>query len=163
MTILAQTLKGGGGVDVEFKGVEFKGVNITKTSLYLGNMSSIIDNELANDKSLLSIQKEETDHESSMKSHVGNELYADPVEILDDLNNKNKDKIVIAHLNINHVVNKFEALASIVKDRVHVLLLSETKLDAPFPNGQFLIEGYKNPFRKDRNALWGRLTTLRKK
>ena len=33
--------------------VELKGVNITKTSLYLGNMSSIIDNQLANDKSLL--------------------------------------------------------------------------------------------------------------
>ena len=44
-------------------------------------MSSIIDNEFANDRSLLSIQKEETDHESSEISHIGNELYADPVEI----------------------------------------------------------------------------------
>ena len=143
-------IEGGGGV-------ELKSVNITKTSLYLGNMSSIIDNEFANDKSLLSIQKEETDHESSEISHIGNELCTDHVGILDDLNNKNKDKIVIAHLNINHVVNKFEPLGPIVKDRVHVLLLSETKLDASFRNGQFLIEGYKNPFRKDRNAFGGGL------
>ena len=44
-----------------------------------------------------------------------------------------------------------------MKDRVHVLLLSETKLDGSFPNGQFLIEGYTTPFRKDRNIFGGGL------
>ena len=60
-------------------------------------------------------------------------------------------------MNINHVVNKFEPLSHIFKDKVHVLLLSETKLDETFPLGQFNVYGYKTPFRRDRNIHGGGL------
>ena len=31
-------------------------------------------------------------------------------------------------------------------------MISETKLDSSFPEGQFLIEGYSKPHRIDRNC-----------
>ena len=33
-----------------------------------------------------------------------------------------------------------------VKGHINVLMISESKLDNSFPDGQFLIEGYGTPF-----------------
>ena len=38
-----------------------------------------------------------------------------------------------------------------------VLMIAETKIDATFPTGQFVIEGFATPFRLDRNANGGGL------
>ena len=46
-------------------------------------------------------------------------------------------------------------LSSIVKDNIDILMVSETKLDSPFPQAQFRIEGYAPPFRYDRNSHGG--------
>ena len=43
-----------------------------------------------------------------------------------------------------------------MKDLVD-LLSAETKVDNAFPNGQFLIEGFKNPCRLDVSSDRGRL------
>ena len=55
-------------------------------------------------------------------------------------------------LNINLIRSKFK---SVVKgsSNVELLMLSETKIDESFPNGQFLIKVFGDPFRIDRN--WG--------
>ena len=37
-------------------------------------------------------------------------------------------------------------------DNIDILMISETKIDASFPIGQFLLNGYSTPFRLDRNA-----------
>ena len=34
-------------------------------------------------------------------------------------------------------------------------MISETKLDSSFPEGQFLIPGYSSPYRLDRNCRGG--------
>ena len=34
-------------------------------------------------------------------------------------------------------------------------MISETKIDASFPTGQFLLNGYSTPFSLDRNAHGG--------
>ena len=34
-------------------------------------------------------------------------------------------------------------------------MISETKLDETFPEGQFLIDGFNPPYRMDRNTSWG--------
>ena len=34
-------------------------------------------------------------------------------------------------------------------------MISETKLDSSFPNGQFQIHGYSEPYRLDRNGNGG--------
>ena len=42
----------------------------------------------------------------------------------------------------------FEPLRSLVKDKLDIILLSETKIDESFPSSQFAI-GYTKPFRRD--------------
>ena len=68
---------------------------------------------------------------------------------------KNINKIVLATLNINSIRNKFSSLAEIVSKNINVLVIQETKLDATFPEGQFLIPGFKKPFRRDRDKHGG--------
>ena len=48
-------------------------------------------------------------------------------------------------------------LEEIIKDKVDIFLISETKLDSSFPSGQFIIKGYSTPFRLDRNQNGGGL------
>ena len=80
-----------------------------------------------------------------------------PNVFLDNLRKQNEGGIIIAHLNINFIYNKFEALRSLVENRIDVLVISETKIDESFPSNQFLIEGFSTPFRADRNCHGGGL------
>ena len=62
---------------------------------------------------------------------------------------KNFNKLILAHLNINSLRNKFEFLISLIKDNTDILMISETKLDQSFPTNQFMINGFSAPFRLD--------------
>ena len=42
-------------------------------------------------------------------------------------------------------------LSDQIKGNTDVLLLSETKINDSFPNGNFLIDGFSTPYRLDRN------------
>ena len=66
---------------------------------------------------------------------------------------KNLNRIVVAHLNINSLRSKFDALVEQVSGNVDVLVLSETKIDESFPEGQFKIPGFCTPFRLDRDRF----------
>ena len=68
---------------------------------------------------------------------------------------KNKDRVILANLNINSIRNKFSSLQELVSNNIDVLIIEETKLDDTFPEGCFTIPGYKNPFRKDRDVHGG--------
>ena len=81
----------------------------------------------------------------------------DPNLLLNDIRNENSERIIIGHLNVNHIENKFEPLVSLVKDKLDIILLSETKIDQSFPSSQFEIEGYTKPFRRDRDIHDGGL------
>ena len=61
----------------------------------------------------------------------------------------------MAHLNINSIRNKIEDLKTLIAKNVDILAVSETKLDESFPTSQFLIDGFKKPFRYDRNTNGG--------
>ena len=80
-----------------------------------------------------------------------------PYSILHNLRLKNVEKIVIGHLNINSVRNKMYLLGDLIKDKVDIMLISETKLDSTFPTSQFVLQGYSSPFRLDRTAHGGGL------
>ena len=67
----------------------------------------------------------------------------------------NANRLVIAHLNINSIRNKFESLKLLVIDNIDILVISETKIDDSFPTPQFAIEGYSRPFRIGNNANAG--------
>ena len=82
-------------------------------------------------------------------------IYNDPKHILSELKGKNAERLIIAHININHIQNKFDPLVSIVHNKVDIMMISETKIDDSYPTNQFLIEGYSTPFRLDRNAQGG--------
>ena len=67
------------------------------------------------------------------------------------------DKLILGHLNINSVRNKFEALTYIIDNNMDLLLISETKLDDSFPTAQFQMKGFSVPYRYDRNRKSGGL------
>ena len=48
---------------------------------------------------------------------------------------KNVSKIILGHLNINSIRNKFDFLAHQVQGNIDILIISETKLDESFPPG----------------------------
>ena len=55
---------------------------------------------------------------------------------------KNLNKIIVGHLNVNSIRNKFDFLAPQVQGIIDILMISETKLDESFRPGQFLLGGY---------------------
>ena len=42
-----------------------------------------------------------------------------------------------------------------VRDKVDLLIISETKLDSSFPDAQFYKKSYSKPYRLDRNSKGG--------
>ena len=68
---------------------------------------------------------------------------------------QNPNRILIAHLNINFLRNKFEILMETITNKVDIFLISETKLDSFFPMNQFHIDGFTTPYRLDRNQKAG--------
>ena len=67
------------------------------------------------------------------------------------------DKLILGNLNTNSVRNKSEALTYIIDNNIHLLLISETKLDDSFPIVQFQMKGFSAPYRYDRNGKGGGL------
>ena len=84
-----------------------------------------------------------------------NESDKDPGLILSELRSNNIGQIIIAHLNINFLQNKYEALKLLIQDNIDIIMLSETKIDDSFTSSQFTMEGYSTPFRLDRNCFGG--------
>ena len=59
-----------------------------------------------------------------------------------NLKDINLNCVIISHININSIRNKFELLAVAVLGNVNILLVTETKIDKSFPTSQFVIPGY---------------------
>ena len=77
--------------------------------------------------------------------------------VLNSLRKDNLDKLIFAHLSINSIRNKFNYLPEQIRGNVDVLLVSETKIDDSFPQGQFVVNGFSAPYRSDCNCLGGGL------
>ena len=74
------------------------------------------------------------------------------IESLKAIRKRNLNRIVVAHLNINSLRNKFDYLIEQIMGNIYILVISETKLDSSFPAGQFLINDCSEPFRIDRKS-----------
>ena len=70
---------------------------------------------------------------------------------------KNANRSTIGHLNVISLRNKFEILDKLIKGKIDIFLISETKLGNSFPSGKFIIKGCSTPFRLERNQNWGGL------
>ena len=79
------------------------------------------------------------------------------LNVLTSLRKDNVDRMIFAHLNFNSIRNKFDNLSQLIRGKIDVLLISETKIDDSFPKGQFLIDGFSAPYRLDRNYQGGGL------
>ena len=60
---------------------------------------------------------------------------------LKEISAKNLNRIVLAHLNINSLRNKFDILTDQITRNVDIIVISETKLDDSFPEFQFKFLG----------------------
>ena len=67
------------------------------------------------------------------------------------------DKLILGHLNINSIRNKFEAVKFTIDRNIDIFLISETKLDVSFPTAQFLIKDFSGPEGFERNSKFGGL------
>ena len=112
---------------------------------YNDDLSSVISNET--DLPELNIE-----YDASNLSEANAD---DPYFTLKEIKSKNMDRLIIAHLNINFISQKFEALKTLVHDKIDILMISETKIDESFPIQQFAIDGFSSPFRLDRNCHGG--------
>ena len=79
----------------------------------------------------------------------------DPRISLEKLRKKNLGRIIIGHLNVNSLRNKFDTLRDMLQVNVDIFMISETKIDDSFPIKQSIIDGYSTPYRLDRNAEGG--------
>ena len=70
---------------------------------------------------------------------------------------QNPKNIIFSYININSIRNKFGSLCSLISSHVDILSITETKLDYSFPNAQFLIPNFHQPFHLDINRNSGGL------
>ena len=90
-------------------------------------------------------------------SEIGSTLGSDPSadEVLKEIRIKNVNRVTIGTLNINSLAPKFEQLKMVIGKNLDILTIQETKLDSSFPSGQFILDGYSEPYRLDRNRNGG--------
>ena len=70
---------------------------------------------------------------------------------LKDIRITNLNRIVVSHININSIANKFKLLMG----NVDILMVTETKIDESFPTIQFVIPSFISPYRFDRTKDGG--------
>ena len=93
-----------------------------------------------------------------IKNDSGKELVQSPmandgtVNFLHQQRLKYAKNLIIGHLNINSIRNKFFDFKELVLNDIDICLISETKLKYSFPDQQFHVNGHKM-FRKDRNKF----------
>ena len=56
-----------------------------------------------------------------------------PLNTLKKIRVSNLNRVIIGHLNINSLRNKYEALKSVINGNIDILVITETKIDQSFP------------------------------
>ena len=67
------------------------------------------------------------------KFSIGHNDPCDTFTNLSQLRIKNVNRLIIGHLNINFISEKFDQLKSLIEKYIDVLILKVTKIDATFP------------------------------
>ena len=86
---------------------------------------------------------------------INEDTLSNPIDECDLLKMKrlrlqNTKKIFMGHLNINSIPNKFDGIMDVIKEKLDIFLISETKIDDSFPEAQFFYNGYSLPHRRNR-------------
>ena len=88
------------------------------------------------------------------KHDVSNQEVA---QLLNDIRIANINRVIIGHLNVNFFASKLDAIKTFIPGNLDVMICGETKLDVSYPTAQLLINGFRRPFRLDRNSHGGGL------
>ena len=64
---------------------------------------------------------------------------------------KNMNRIKLDQLNINSIKKKFDLFVPALVRNLYILLVTETKINSSFPEGQFEVDGFTTPYRVDRD------------
>ena len=89
---------------------------------------------------------------SNNKSLINDNLAIQPgivKSVLKCLHSNHPQQIIIGHLNINSIRNKFDIMKPMLMHDIDIFMVTETKLDDSFPVSQFNVEGFSMPFRLD--------------
>ena len=116
---------------------------------------SATEGDLSADIPIVSLKLNSEDSYSASSTKSNSSSKDDASTILKHIRITNLKNVIIGQLNINSLRNKFQLLVELVHGNIDVLILTETKLDVTFPEKQFMIPGYKKPYRKDRNGNGG--------
>ena len=90
---------------------------------------------MTNKKAITDIDVSSTFSTLNEKSEIVNEIFDHITNA--DLCIRSVNKIVVGHLNINSIRNKFDFLAHQVKEIIDILMILEKKHDESFPPSQF--------------------------
>ncbi|XP_048590557.1 uncharacterized protein LOC125573817 [Nematostella vectensis] len=159
---------------VRISNMEFKDY-AKNPSLYWACSTCIFPGEISINETTFELPSEGTgnspaDDDPLQDRNLMGNIQLDPVEPgaegipenteLERLRNQHKKELLIAHLNINSIQNKFEELCKIIKDlQIHVMFISETKIDSSYPDSQFSMAGY-SLYRNDRKKGGGGIMAL---
>ena len=64
-------------------------------------------------------------------------MQENPIDSIRKLKLSNPHRIILGHLNVNSLRNKFESVVDVIQGTLGSFLLSETKIDESFPDKQF--------------------------
>ena len=127
-----------------------------------------MNSELRENSSTSTLFESEFDNNMEPNSCVTDDFQGcNNTESVDDTNDEflrdlklmrrnNAQNLIIGHLNVNSLRNKFLSINELLVKNIDIFLLTETKLDDSFPINQFRIDGYRL-FRYDRNKFGGGL------
>ena len=59
-------------------------------------------------------------------------------------------KLILGHVNLNSISNKFNSLIYMLDKNIDIFFISETELDDSFPSVQFKTVGFTNPYWYDK-------------
>ena len=146
---------------------DFDGVSIICTSpIFNSSPSSGLNQQVCNDDCDESILRNEESLNSThlLQKYVSKDFcdkndvdHREVSLVLKEIRVNNVNRVIIGHLNVNFFAPKLDAIKTIIPGNIDIIVFSETKLDASYPIAQLFIDGFRKPFRKDRNANGGGL------
>lgn len=74
---------------------------------------------------------------------------------IDGFINENPFRIILGHIKLSSVRDKFKSFADVASASLNVLIISQTKTDKAFLESWFIIEGFSEPYRLDRTVNGG--------
>ena len=79
-----------------------------------------------------------------------------------NLRKDNLNEIIFAHLNINSIRKKFDQLADLIKGKIDVSMISESKIDNSIPDSHFCLAGYSATYRTGTKGPHSAVTRQKK-